>query len=579
MRTVRWLVIGILVLVALGWLLRWVQGPEVAPGAALVVPLRGAYVEAPDAPLAARLLGFEQRSLLGTLSQLRKAERDERLAHVVLDIGDLEIGWGKAQELRDAILGLREAGRHPVALLSVAGFGANLEYYVASAAEEVYLAPGGGPPLVGLAQEFLFLGGLWEKLGLPVAVAQAGRYKGAAEQIAASAMTDAFREQAEALLDSVDAQFVAGIAEARGVEPQRVREAFERASSDPAVLQALGLASGVATRAELLAKLGDPEEVTAREYAAVDPARVGFSPEAAFALVYVAGPITTGEGSTSRTGRPVAAADAVIEAIEQAAEDDAVRAIVLRVDSPGGGSFPSELMWRAVQRARERKPVVASFSDYAASGGYYVASAASRIVSQPATLTGSIGVFAVRPALGPLVERFGIGVEVMQRAPHAELNLMTPDLSPDTRAWLEDDVLHVYEVFLGRVAEGRGLDKEAVREIAEGRVWTGEQAHEVGLVDAVGGLRRAVELARAELGLGEDVDVELRLYPPPKPLAEQIAEALQLRVAQVAAASVPWGAGTWRAARGRAAAWLEAVVEAAGQGGAVLVPPAWIEIH
>ncbi|HEY8493779.1 MAG TPA: signal peptide peptidase SppA [Myxococcota bacterium] len=576
MRTLRWTLLVILALLAIGWLVQRFQQPGIEPGSALLVRLEGEYVEAPEAPRFAELFGFSRRSFVSLLSELRKAQRDERIAHVVLEIGDLEIGWAKAQELRAAIQDLRTAGRHPVALLGVGGFGANLEYYVASAAEQVHLQPGSGPPLIGLAEEHLFLGGLWERIGIAMEVGQAGAYKGAAEQIAGTEMSEAYREQAAALLDSIDAQFVAGIAEARGLDEAAVRAALAEASSDPEVLRAQRLIDGVATRAELLEQLGRPKLVKPEEYAAVDPASVGFRPAATFALVYASGAVVTGEGQATRTGQPVAAAGTIVDALERAAKDDAVRAIVLRVDSPGGGSYPSELIWRAVRKARERKPVVASFSDYAASGGYYLSSAADAVVAAPGTITGSIGVFAVRPALGGLYERIGVHSASMQRAPHAELNLSAPTLSEDTAAWLDREVREVYELFLSRVAEGRGVGTEAIDAVAQGRVWTGEQAAERGLVDRLGGLRAAVELAKERLGIAPEADVALALYPPPRPLAEQIAEALRMSAAQAAQAALPVdAAGVSRALAGRLGTWLAALAE----GGALLLPEVWIEIR
>src|SRR5690606_32519383 len=275
-----------------------------------------------------------------------------------------------------------------------------------------------------------------ERAGVSVAVGKAGVYKGAAEQIAGVAMSEPYREQAESLLDSIDGQFVSGIAEARGLDEASVRAALADAPSDPEKLAAARLIDGELTRAELLARLGDPNVVEAADYAAVDARSVGFEPSATFALVYASGAVVAGEGRTSRMGQPVAASRTLTEALEKAAADDDVKAIVLRVDSPGGGSFPSELIWRAVRAAREKKPVVASFSDYAASGGYYLSAGADAVVAQPGTITGSIGVFAVRPALGGLFERFGVAVATMQRAPHAELNLSTPPLPDDTQAWL-----------------------------------------------------------------------------------------------------------------------------------------------
>jgi protease-4 len=271
----------------------------------------------------------------------------------------------------------------------------------------------------------------------------------------------------------------------------------------------------------------------------------------------------------------VLAADTVVEALELAAEDDEVRAIVLRVDSPGGGSFPSELVWRAIRKAREKKPVVASFSDYAASGGYYLASATDAIVAEPATITGSIGVFAVRPALGQLFARFGVDAEHMQRAAHAEINLMTPELSPDTTEWLQADVRRVYDLFLARVAEGRGLEVAAVDAVAEGRVWTGAQAAERRLVDRLGGLRAAVATAKERVGIAPEADVSLQVYPPPKPLAEQIREALRFGFASALASALPFESDVAAPALARAGGWLQAL---AGPG-PVLAPPFWVEIH
>ncbi len=575
MRTLRWTLLAILVLLAIGWGVHRMQKPSLDDGSVLVFRLEGEFVEAADAPFFAQALGMQQRSLLGVLSELRKAQRDQRLAHVILEIGDLQIGWAKAQELRGAIRDLQEAGRHPIALLGVGGFGANLEYYVASAAEEIHLQPGSGPPLIGLAEEHLFLGGVWDRYDIAVAVGKAGKYKGAAEQLVGREMSAPYREQAESLLDSVDAQFVSGIAESRGLTDEAVRMALALASSKPETLKALGLVDGESTREELIANFGEPPVVEGADYAGVDAASVGFDPQATFALVYASGAVVQGEGRTTRTGEPVAASGTVAEALAQAAEDDSIQAIILRVDSPGGGSFPSETIWRAVREARQSKPVIASFSDYAASGGYYVASAADGIVASPGTITGSIGVFAVRPALGAFFARFGVATETMQRAPHAELNLSMPPLSADTAEWLDREVQTVYELFLDRVAEGRSIDVAQVDAVAQGRVWTGEQAVTRGLVDQLGGLRAAVLLAKERAGIDADADVGLSVYPPPRPLAEQIAESFRLSVARTAASALPFEVERFPAAAERVSAWLGAIA----QGGALLLPPVWIEIQ
>jgi protease-4 len=494
------------IVLALGLTLRQLAKPTIAEGSALVVTLVGDYLEASSSSLPAQLLGLQQPSLLGVVSELRKAERDPRIAHVVLRIRDLQIGWAKAQELRAQIMALSNAGRHPVAHVEIPGFGGNLSYYVASAADEVYLTPGSGAPLLGLAQEHYFLGGLWKELDVDLEVFQAGRYKSAVENLASERMSEAYREQAESLLDSINELFLDDIAASRSLSREALDAVLAVAPSDPEVLGALGVIDGVATEAELFTKLGDPERVAAQTYAAVDPESVGFEPEATLALVYASGAIVSGTGRSTRSGAPIVAADTVVEAIESAADDDEVAAIVLRIDSPGGAPGPSELIWQAVHRAREKKPIVASFSDYAASGGYYLASAADVIVASPSTITGSIGVFAVRPSLGRLLKKWGVHAESSSRAPHAGILTMSELLSPETHAWLETDVAAVYERFLDRVAVGRNAEIAEIEAVASGRVWTGAQAAERGLVDGVGGLREALREAKTRAGLRPDSD-------------------------------------------------------------------------
>jgi len=570
MRTFRWIVIAALVVAALILLRRFESGPSIEKGSTLLLEISGSYVEAPETPTIGAVLGFERQSVLGLLTQLRKVERDDRIAQVILTVRNLQVGWGKAQELRDAIRALRDKGRHPVALIEVEGFGANLEYYVASAAEKIYMAPGSGAPILGLAEEHLFYGGLWDRLGVTMQVAQAGRYKGAADSLVSKEMGAYYREQADRLLDSIDGQFIAGIAEARGIPVETVRKVIATAPAQPDVLQQLGLIDGVATGRKLANDVPEEKRVTAESYRAVSAEDLGFKPKANFALIYGSGAIQSGEGTTSRTGQPVFASETVMDAIEQAAKADDVKAIVLRIDSPGGSAFPAEQMWNAIREARKKKPVVASFSDYAASGGYYVASAADAIVSQPATLTGSIGVFAVRPSLHGLLDRFDVHSAVLSRGANAEMNLVTPELSPDTRDWLQADVEDTYHRFLSRVSEGRGRPVADVEAIAEGRVWTGEQAVTRGLVDAIGGLRTAVSRAKEKAGIGADEDVSLTVYPPPKPLAEQIQQLFRSAVARSVEEALPW-----RGALARTGAWLEAVTSA----GPLVAMPVWIDIR
>ncbi|MFK7895474.1 MAG: signal peptide peptidase SppA [Myxococcota bacterium] len=510
---------------------RQLNGPApvlVAEDSTLVIEMGGTYIEGPPASPLARLAGESSQSFMGLLSMFSLAERDERLGTVVLRIRTLGIGWGKADELRAAIERLREKGVHTVAHLEIQNFSANKELYIGSAADEMFVAPGAAVPLVGLAAEYLFLGGLMEKVGVDFDVAKAGRYKSAVEAYSARGMSEASREMANSLLDDSYARFVSGLAAGRNLTPQAVRDAIDTGSVRNQRLEALGLIDGEAHLDELIDRYGE-DVVQHVEYAGTDPATLGFNAQTEFALIYGSGTVVQGEsgGSPLESG-PAFASDTVSRAILDAAEDDSISAIILRIDSPGGSALASELIWRAIIRAREAgKPVIASFSDVAASGGYYVAAAADSIVSDPGTLTGSIGVFALRPTVGGLLEKLEIGIDSLTRGKHAEFLLSSEKMSPGALARLQTSVLDTYQLFLTRVADGRGLTNEDVDQVGQGRVWTGQQAFERGLVDELGGIYTAVRRAKESVGLSAEDDVFLIPFPKQKTFSEQIFGVLQ----------------------------------------------------
>jgi protease-4 len=568
MRRLRRVLIVVVVL-AVAWALFFGRGgPSVAPGSVLVLDIQGEYIEAAEPPLLSRLVGAPHVPLLRLYSDLRKAERDPRLYAVVLRIRGLEIGWGKAQEIRDAITRLRAAGRRTVAYLELEPVGVSLEYYVASAAERVVVAPGTHLPFVGLAAEYLFLGGMFDKLGVDLEVERVGPHKTAADFFAARSMSDANREMATWLLDSIESQFVSGVAQARGIPEAQVRAAIAAGASSPEELSAAGLVDGGEFFSDVLAELGAERPVLEPEdWARVAPA--GFAPKARIALVYGSGNVISGEGDRRPGSGPVLASATVSEAIDDAAEADDVDAILFRIDSPGGSALASDVVWHATQRARAKKPVVVSFSDVAASGGYYVACGADAIIAQPGTITGSIGVLAIRPVIRRLYEKLGIGFEALLRGEHADVFALSQPLDPASRAWLGGEIEETYQLFLDRVTAGRKLDRAAVEAVARGRVWTGEQAARHGLVDGLGGLHTAVATLREKLDLAPDADLELVVYPPPRPLAEDLAQLLQ-----GATAAAPLPLPLPRALR-QALAWVATVPP----GAPALLPPLALEVR
>jgi len=551
------------------WLLVRSEGPLIEDGSILVLPIEGRYVESQDPSLLARILTDADTSFVSLLSEMKKAERDDRLSRVVLRVRNLGIGWGQAQELRDAIERLRKAGRRPVAYLEVAGFGANIEYYVASAADEVQIAPAGFGGVVGLAGEYFFLGQMWKKIGIEFDVARAGRYKSAVETLTGDEMSDAYREAASSLLDSINQQFISGIAKSRGLTPATVRAVIDRAPMTPPEMIKNQLVDKIAFFDELLESFDGPI-VEASDYAQVDLASLGFDPVAHFALVYGSGNVVVGKGRANSRGNPVMASDTVADALEAAADDPDIDAIIFRIDSPGGSVLAADIIWRALEVAKQsEKPLIASFSNVAASGGYYVAAGADAILASPGSVTGSIGVFALRPVFQGLLDKLDINVERLTRGAHADLLITSQPLSPETAAIIDREVEAIYQLFIERVAAGRKLDLQSVDEIAQGRVWTGEQALERGLIDGLGGLSEAVLRGKQALGLDADADVALIPYPEVDSLTAQLTDTLR-RISLEAVADSPLNDLAER---------VQTWFDAAPLGAPVLVPPFVFDIR
>jgi protease-4 len=535
MRLVGRVLIGFVVLVAIAGVceIGAPAGPSIEPESTLVLRVSGVYVEGGEPALLPRLLGEDRATFAGLLTQLALAERDDRIQTVVLRIEGLGIGWGKAQELRGAIRRLRAAGRHTVGYLDLGSLIAHREYFVAAAADEVVLVPGGSAPLVGLSATYTYLGGLFEKVGIGFEIGKAGRYKSAVEAFAGTEMSEASREMANSLLESTERQFLEGIASDRGLSLLEVRERIDKGPLSGDALISLGFVDRQVPFDALLEDLGG-EIVYGKDYATVDPSSVGFDPQVTHALVYGSGNVVDGKGEQDPTGAQVFAAGAFARALEAAAKDDEIAAIILRIDSPGGSALASERMWRKVQEVRNEsgKPVIASFSDVAASGGYYVAAAADEIVAPGMSLTGSIGVFALIPNFAGLQRELGVSSEFLARGRFADFGSTSRPWSSGARKKLEEMVLDIYFLFLDRVASGRALEVAAVDAVAQGRVWTGVQAYERRLVDELGGLHEAVVRANLAVGVDGDADAQLRSFPPPRTLAEQVADLVDARVAR-----------------------------------------------
>ena len=517
--TIPVLIVGVLI---------WSAGRsvDIPKGSYLVVELKGDYAESANPTFFDFFFPGSSRPFSFVLSELSKVERDDRVAGVLLKIRDLEIGWAKGQEVRAAIQRLSGKGLKVVAYLETETLSSNLEYYVASAADEVYLAPGMRNPLIGLAAEYFFLGDFFEQFGVSFEYERIGSYKTAVETLTRETMSDQNREMTEWLINSINSQFVNGISQSRNIAVDEVEAAIEKAPVSLNKVQELGLIDGISSFSTLVDNLG-VEVINARDYAEVDIEDLGFSADLSIAVVYANGPVVTGKGTDRINGSTQINSELILEALEDITHSDDIDAVILRIDSPGGSALASDIIWDAVSKVREVGiPVIASLSDVAASGGYYIASGADIVVASPGTITGSIGVFVLRPVLEKLLKTLKIGTAHETRGDYAELSLLTKPLSVRGRKRLQEEMKQVYERFLNRVSQGRKLSKDSVDLNGRGRVFTGIQAKRRGLVDVLGGMDIAISEATRLLGYEEPQDVLLISFPRQKSLVQQLGRKI-----------------------------------------------------
>lgn len=478
----------------------------------------------PADPLNA-ILTMRKPRMADVLSGLKRARQDSRVKALIVKIGGNPLGLAMVQELRQAVTHFRSSGKLTVAYGETFGeFGqGTIPYYLASAFERVYLQPSGDVGLTGIALEQRFLKGALEKLDVAYEVGQRHEYKTAANTFTQDHMTDAHRESYGRLAESILEHVVAGIAEGRRLDPGKVRELVDRGPFIGAEAVDAGLVDRLAYRDEVYDEVkkaaGDQAHLQfVSRYARGASMRKLPNPTAdSVALIHGHGMIKLGRSGRSPLGGGGSmGSDTISAAIRAARRDPHVKAVVFRVDSPGGSYVASDTVWREVVLTRKVKPVIVSMGDVAASGGYFVAMAADVIIAQPGTLTGSIGVLGGKAVLGGLMERVGVTTDMITEGANAAMFSSARSFSTEewdrVNAWLD----RIYDDFVGKVAEGRHLTRERAHELARGRVWTGADARERGLVDELGGLEDALGLARKRAGLADDAPV--RTYPRLNPL-------------------------------------------------------------
>jgi protease IV len=432
------------------------------------------------------------------------------------------------QEIRDAIIRFRQTGKKAIAYAETFGeFGpGNGAYYLATAFERIYLQPSGDIGLTGLSSNTPFVRGLLDKIGVEPRLGHRKEYKSAAYTLLEKEYTEPHREADQAVLDSMISQVVKGIAESRGFTTDQVVSIIDRGPFS--ALQALKerLVDGLAYRDEVYEKTVKNSENGNRLLYLGEYLRRAGSPHSGkekIALIYGVGQIVRGKGRYTPLGRHIMGSDSVASAFRAAVKDKSVKAIIFRINSPGGSYVASDTIWRETVRAKEAgKPVIVSMGDVAGSGGYFVAMAADKIIAHPGTITGSIGVVAGKMVVSELWNKIGVNWGQVTTNRNAGLWSSTEDYSPEQweriQAWLDE----VYEDFVQKVSKGREMDPESVRRAAKGRIWSGEDAKALGLVDLLGGFETSVQEAKAAAGIPETKKIGLKIFPRPQPFWKRV---------------------------------------------------------
>jgi protease-4 len=486
--------------------------------AALHMPLRAPYSETDRLEIFTQL--FDQPpSLRATLDLIERAKDDDRIRSLVIRPQTTGALWGQLQEVRDAIVDFRASGKPVTAYLEYGGAG---EYYLASAADRVLMMPAGQLDLTGVATYELFFRGTLDKLGVFPDLLHIGDYKTASNTFTHRTFTPAHAEAARELNRSWYDQLVRAIADGRQRTEAEVRTLIDGGPYMAGEAREAGLVDDLVYEDQIGAGADTPgtRRLDADAYARTR-GRPASGPRVA--LLYAAGVIASGESVYDTPGAQVVGSDTFAGWVRRARVDPDIRAIVVRIDSPGGSAIASEVIWRELMLARDVKPVIVSMGDVAASGGYYIAAPAHVIVAQPGTITGSIGIVTGKYVLEDAMASLGVGTEAVSEGRMAEIYSPFRPFTPAERARVEEHMQETYELFVTRVAEGRQSTHERIDAVGQGRVWTGHQARELGLVDELGGLDRAIQIAKQRARIEASRGVTLVVYPPKRSLYEVIA--------------------------------------------------------
>lgn len=457
---------------------------------------------------------------------IRRAAQDDRIQGILLEPNYLYSGLGKLYELRGELEAFKETGKF---VLAYSEYYTESEYYLASVADELYLPEEGILEFNGFRAEYSFLKGTLDKLGIEVQVFRAGDYKSSVEPFTRTEMSEESREQTAVLLESFYSSYLDQVSRSRGIDQDRLKtvaDSMLATSAKDAVKHNLITDTKYYDQViEELKQRTDVDSSDKLKTIRLNPYLTStsglYEGTERIAVVFATGEIVNGKGNMESIG-----SESLGRQLRKLREDDGIKAVVLRINSPGGSSLASDVLWREVEKTREVKPIIASMSDVAASGGYYIAMACDSIVAQPLTITGSIGVYSLHFSAKELMEnKLGITTDVVKTGPLSDIFTISRPFTEYEVNMFQQSADETYRTFISKAANGRDMTAEDVETVAGGRIWSGIQARENGLVDELGGLETAVAMAAGAAGLEED-EYRLRYYPPLKSFWEEILSDL-----------------------------------------------------
>ncbi|MCR4410003.1 MAG: signal peptide peptidase SppA [Candidatus Saccharicenans sp.] len=460
-------------------------------------------------------------SLYDTWMNLRKAARDSRIKAVVIKFGMLEADWAKIEELRQSVLAFRESGKPVIAYFEESPE-ADKEYYLATACDRIVLHPLGWLGINGLAAYVPFFKGTLDRLGIKAEFEHIEEYKTAYNQFTESGFTPAHREMLLSIYEDIFNYYLKEIAAARHKTPEEMRQLIDKGYFKGREAVASGLVDELAYEDQLfqksnLEKYRELTRITNEKYASVRPEGLGLNLGKKVALIFAGGTILSGSAE-----QVVLGSETFSRWLRAAVKDKSIEAIIVRVDSPGGSAVGSDIIWHELVKARAEKPVVISMSGLAGSGGYWLSLGGHRIIAQPQTLTGSIGVIAGKFSFAGLMEKLGLTADRLVIGKNADAFSPYRGFTPEERKILREEIGYIYEQFLERVATARNLPLEEVERLGRGRVWTGRQARDLKLVDDLGGLFQAMEAARELAGIPPETELRLVVWPVKRSLWDLI---------------------------------------------------------